>query len=260
MQNLPLDAKQYLGNQWQGKFRSSVGLGLGSNAPFTPLVRVQLSMEYTRLWAINFGPITTDGGATWEVGASNFPLNNGRILIKWGTNAAQETVEMTYPMTGGVVYVNASFLEVSGLDGSTEPLVPANYFVWVQEAQPGAQAGRARWTLPSFRATALGVGIAFPHTFFRPRRAVAFQIFAAEVGAATPPVVPPGLIRITELDAAGVVWNVMQEGIDLGFGTGSTQARDIYALSPNTDRIEVMNLGAAGSSMNITILWLLDLG
>jgi len=204
--------------------------------------------------------VTADGGATWETGAVGFPLNNGRVQIRWGTGAAQETVEMTYPMTGGVVYVNASYIEVNGVDGSTEPLVPANYSVWLQEAQPGAQSGRARWTLPSLRATVIGLLPNINHTFFRPRRAVAYQIFGAEVGAATPPPIPPGLIKVEQRDAAAVVWDVIQEGADSGFGTGSTQGRDIYALAPDTDRLVVSQLGAAGSVMNVTILWLLDLG
>ena len=258
MQNRPLTEQQYLGNKWQGKFRSRVGLPF-VGSPFEPLVRVELLREYTRLWAINFAPITPDGGGTWETGAAGFPLANGRILIKWGTDAASEAVEMTYPLAGGVVYVNASFLEVSGFDGSTEPLVPANYFVWVQEAAPGAQSGAARWTLPSFRASAFGIvpGAFAAQTFFRPRRAVAYQIFAAETNpAGTPPV----QITISQRDAAAIVWDVIQEGINLGFGAGSTQGRTIYALHPSADRLVVQSDGEAASSMNVTILWLLDLG
>jgi len=95
MQNLPLDAKQYLQQRWQGQFQSRDASALGPGV-FQQLVRIQLPPSYTRLWAVNMAPVLGPGGAFWDTGAdpADGPLTSGTLQMRWGTMGQAESVEL----------------------------------------------------------------------------------------------------------------------------------------------------------------------
>lgn len=253
MQNLTIPPELYANQRWFGQFRNNEG-GIGF-ATQQEVVRVQLTAPYTRVWAVNMGPVTSWEGGNIDNGMpAPFLQSNAKLRVTWGSVGFNEEVVLSYPAQGGTFYLTAAYLNVWGSDDTTEPLRPAQYTVWVQEGYPTAQGGPARWPNPYLHQMAAAVPpINGQATFFRPRRAMAFSVLTANaVAVANQPVAQYNVTQLwsgTRLDSYTL-------GPAVGFPVGS---KDIIPLHPVCDRIVVTNEDA-GDEANVTVLWYLDLG